>query len=263
MNSNEKIAVGWIDGGQIYSGFAAHLSHLILNRNERISDIVVGSGPYLSYNRNKMVELFLKTKAEWLFAVDTDLKITLKDFDQLCETADSQKRPIVGGKYYLPFLNGTSMQASAQQFGPAGQPYGNWLPVEATNSNQPIEGLHSVGFGYGLYHRSVFEAVFEAREDKTNVLPWFRDFYASEVDMWISDDVYFFIQLHKLLPGTNVTFEPRATSTHLKVMALSDDSFLSVRTDFNSAAAHDHPHQHVHELPSKRVSWWAKNKKNQ
>lgn len=261
MKETEKIAVGWIDGGQIYSGFAAHMSHLLLNRGAVISDVVVSSGPYLSYNRNKMVELFLKTDADWLFAIDTDLKVTLKDFDQLCETADSEKRPIVGGKYYLPFMNGMEMQASAQAFGPAGQPYGNWLPISSIHQSTFIEGLHSVGFGYGLYHRSVFEAVFTAREDKTNVLPWFRDFYAADVDMWISDDVYFFIQLHKLVPGINVTFEPRATSTHLKVMALSDDSFLSVRTDFASALAHDHPHEHRHELPSKRVSWWAKKKK--
>ena len=116
MKETEKIAVGWIDGGQIYSGFAAHMSHLLLNRGAVISDVVVSSGPYLSYNRNKMVELFLKTDADWLFAIDTDLKVTLKDFDQLCETADSEKRPIVGGKYYLPFMNGMEMQASAQAF---------------------------------------------------------------------------------------------------------------------------------------------------
>lgn len=260
MNSNEKIAVGWIDGGQVYSGFAAHMTHLLLNRSDKVSDVVVASGPYLSYNRNRMVELFLQTNADWLFAIDTDLKVTLDSFDQLCETADSEKRPIVGGKYYLPFLNGTSMQMSAQQL-VAGEDFGTWLDPSVATSTEPVEGLHSVGFGYALIHRSVFEALLQVREDKSNPLPWFLDYYRADVDMWISDDVYFFMTMHRLLPGINVTFEPRATSTHLKVMALSDDSFLSVRSDFRSSSAHNHPHEHKHELPSKYVSWWARKKK--
>lgn len=259
MKDNEKIAIGWIDGGSVYSGFAAHISHILLNRHDRISDVVVASGPYLSYNRNRMVELFLQTKADWLFSIDTDLKVPMGSFDQLVESADAEKRPIVGGKYFLPFENGTSMQMAAQQFDPTGMSdFGTWLPVDAISRQEPIEGLHSIGFGYSMVHRSVFEKVFEARVDKTNPLPWFLDHYRDDAKMWISDDVYFFIQVAKL--GINVSFEPRAASQHLKVMTLNDDSFLTVRNDFASALAHNHPHEHVHELPSKRVSWWARKK---
>lgn len=88
MKENETIAIGWIDGGSITSGFASYLSQIVLHRNTIINGIVVGSGPYLSQNRNTMVQKFLEeTNADWLLSLDSDLLIDLESFDALIDSA--------------------------------------------------------------------------------------------------------------------------------------------------------------------------------
>ena len=260
IKSKEKIALGWIDGGTVMSGFAAYVSHLLLNRQDKVKEVVVSSGPYLSNNRNRMVELFLQTDCDWLFALDTDLKVNLESFDYLCESVDSETRPIVGGKYYLPFDNGMTLHPSAQSISQDPDAiYGQWLDESLVNGRTVVDNLHSVGLGYILIHRSVFEKVKKASQEINNPLPWFRDEWRNDAGTWISDDVYFFLQVQKL--GINVALDPRATSGHLKIMTLDDDSYLTVRNNFQNAHAHHEHHEHRHERPSKNVSWWSRKKK--
>jgi hypothetical protein len=264
IKPEDKIAVGWIDGGQVMSGFAAYISNLLLSRPV-ISDVVVASGPYLSYNRNRMVELFLQTDATWLFSLDSDLKITPEDFDYLCETADAEKRAIVGGKYYLPFDNGQSIHPSAMEKVP-GTKLGAWIDPSKVFDGKILDNLHSVGFGYSLTHRDVFETLktVNLQKDPNNELSWFQDSWTSEYKNWMSDDVYFFIQVVE--QGINVALDTRATSQHLKVMHIGDSSMLTVRNDFRSGPRNGHNHGHDHNvvevMPSQRVSWWARRKKN-
>ena len=66
MKSNEKVVIGWIDPGTVYSGFAAYIIQLAMHRSDRISNIVCASGSYLSANRNNMVRSFLQTDGDWL-----------------------------------------------------------------------------------------------------------------------------------------------------------------------------------------------------
>jgi hypothetical protein len=266
IKPNEKVAIGWIDNGQIMSGFAAHIVNLMLSRPEIITDVVVGSGPYLSYNRNRMVELFLQTDATWLFSLDSDLKVLPESFDFLCEAAN-EERPIVGGKYYLPFDNGHTIRVSGMTK-VDGINLGAWIDPNRVFNNEIIDDLHSIGFGYSLIHRDVFETVRaqSLAANPKNPLPWFKDEWLDEWQNWQSDDVYFFKQVNLL--GINVALDTRATSHHLKVMHITDSALLTIRNDFSSNAHnhdnHNHPndHTHNHGLPSQRVSWWARRKKS-
>ena len=45
MKANETIAVGWIDGGMVHTGFAAHLSQFLINRADRVTDVIAVSIP--------------------------------------------------------------------------------------------------------------------------------------------------------------------------------------------------------------------------
>ena len=267
IKPDDKVCIGWIDGGQIMSGFAAYMTNLVLSRPNVISDVVVASGPYLSYNRNRMVELFLQTDATWLFSLDSDLKITPEDFDFLCDSADATERAVVGGKYYLPFDNGANIPPSAMEK-VEGTKLGAWIDPSKVFDGKIIDGLHSVGFGYSLTHRDVFESIRTTNliKDPNNELCWFQDSWTPEYKNWMSDDVFFFFQVADA--GINVALDTRATSQHLKVMQIGDTSLLTVRNDFRSGPRHAHNHEHAHDhsshevMPSKMVSWWARRKKN-
>lgn len=250
MNKNNKVCIGWIDGGTVYSGFIAHLSAVILNRADIISDVVVASGPYLSLNRNRMVESFLKTDAEWLFSIDTDVCIKVEDFDRLIEYADPVNRPIVAGKYYIPFDDGKTVIVSGQKHStPGSVEPSQWLSIEDLN-NPIIDGLHSVGIGYCLIHRNVFEAI---QLINNRSWPWFQDEFKSLPywEGWSSDDIYFWNQVRDL--GINIALCSEATSEHLKSFKLGDSTYLSMN---GMHVHHNHP-----DNPSKRISWWTKSKK--
>ena len=254
MRDDEKVVIGWIDGGTIHSGFAAYLCQILLNRNERILGQVAASGPYLSLNRNEMVELFLQTDADWLFSIDTDLCVPLESFDSLIQSADKIKRPIVAGKYYLPFDNGANITPSAQTMennDPDPEKMGHWVTPEELTSAPILDGLHSVGIGYVLIHRDVFLSIRAVNPD--NKFPWFRDEWKESWGAWVSDDLGFFNQVRGL--GINIALDTQATSTHLKQFGITDDVFLKRMT---SQTAQEHNH-HMH--PNKKLSWWNGKKK--
>jgi len=251
MRDNEKIAIGWIDPGTVYTGFAAFVSTIVLNRPERISDVIAASGPYLSLNRNKMVEIFLKSDADWLLSLDSDICLSLESFDKLVKSADSLERPVVGGKYYVPWDNGSGVTVSAVKPVDLSDhtAMGVWLThEELAAGGEIIEGLHSVGIGYVLIHREVFEAIASIKPEK---YPWFKDGWKPEWDTWTSDDMYFWEQVRGL--GIKISLNAEATSDHLKNFKLNDTVYL--QSNLNSPTAHHHEH------PSRRLWWWAGKKK--
>lgn len=225
MKENEKVAIGWIDGGSITSGFASYISQLLLHRNNIISDVVVGTGPYLSSNRNKMVELFLNgTKAEWLLSLDSDLLIDLDSFDKLVESADSEKHGIIAGKYFLPI--GNQVVLAAQKFHNETKDIGIWIDGDDPDLKKKIiNGLHSVGAGYMLVHRSVFETI------SMNIgtsWPWFQDYWVEyPYNSWITDDIHFCNLARQY--GFNIALCTNATSTHLKTAYINESTFISAQ----------------------------------
>jgi len=52
MNKNEKIVIGWPDTGSSYTGFVAFIMQLLIHRKNKIQDVVIASGHYLSNNKN-------------------------------------------------------------------------------------------------------------------------------------------------------------------------------------------------------------------
>ena len=222
--SAKKVTIGWIDSGSVTSGFAAYISQILLHRSDKIDGVVAASGPYLSANRNKMVQSFLETDSEWLLSLDSDLLVDIDSFDTILSAADEEKYPIVGGKYYLP-LNGQLLLA-AQAWHPEYEGGGIFLEnTDISTSDFMIDDLHSLGGGYLLIHRKVYEAILS---DATNPFPWFQDYYEDfPYDTWITDDIHFFKQVHR--KGFKVALCTGATSEHLKTSKIGDSTYLNFR----------------------------------
>lgn len=257
MNKEEKVCIGWIDGGMVHSGFIAYLSQILINRSNRVNNVVVSSGPYLSWNRNTMIEMFLGTDSDWLLSLDSDLCIPIESFDELIQSADKEKTPVLGGVYYVLLNNGKNVFPSAMRLLEDKQ--GTFLSSEEISEDKGIiSGLHSVGNGFALIHRSVFEKIKNANGQK---LGWFRDEYREEFGTWISDDVYFYAQCRAL--GIPISLNTNTTSEHLKLVRVDKNSFLN-----NTASITQHNHDHNHEQNNfnvwpahKKTSWWTKRKK--
>jgi GT2 family glycosyltransferase len=253
VEKNEKVTVGWIDPGTVYTGFVAYISQLFLHRSDRISDVSVASGPYLSANRNNMVTQFLATDSDWLLALDSDLCITLESFDSLIKKADKDKYPIIGGKYFIPFNNGSDLVLAAQAWHPSMNGGGEF--IHEYKEDEILEDLHSIGAGYMLIHRSVFEKIAKAYPE--NPVPWFQDEWRSQVyNSWISDDIFFFERVHKV--GFKVALDTKATSTHLKYFKVDESTYLKVKTRL--VAEHIENHHPTSYAAHKRTSWWTKGK---
>jgi len=256
MKKNETVAIGWIDGGMVHSGFIAYLSQILLNRQEVVKNVVVASGPYLSANRNFMYENFLATDDDWLLCLDSDLCITLDSFDVLVSAADKDKCPVLGGKYFLPFNNGTTVVVAAQKLTDLDDGSGSFLTPQDLEDAKGgiITGLHSVGAGYALIHRSVLTRIKDAHPDEQ--YPWASDGWRESWKGWLSDDIPFYERVREL--NIPVALHTGATSDHLKTFKVNDDVFLM----WNSINSNnDHKHEHNHYAPHKRLTWWTKSKK--
>jgi hypothetical protein len=246
-----KVAIGWIDSGSVTSGFAAFISQILLHRSDMINSVVTASGAYLSANRNTMVKTFLyETDAEWLLSLDSDMLIDLNSFDELLNAADVTKHQIIAGKYYVPIDSGPEL--AAQVWHKELKGIGAWINHDDEILNQPIiDNLHSVGAGYMLVHRKVFETILE---NSVNPMPWFQDYWMDyPYEAWCSDDIHFFTEVHKY--DFNVALCTKAKSTHLKTTQLNDDVWLSFQ-NFNKYQ------QDKHYKTGKTKSWWVKGKGN-
>lgn len=257
MKDTDKVVIGWIDPGTVLSGFVAHVTQLLLRRSDRISDVIVTSGPYLSLNRNQMVSTFLESGAEWLLSFDSDICITPEDFDKLVEAAHEVTRPIVGGKYFIPMSNGSSVVLAAQTLLPDAklEDPGTWLLDYEQDTI--IDNLHSMGSGYVLIHRDVFRAIKSLNPD--NPLPWFKDGWNSTWNTWVSEDINFYQNARAL--GINIAIHTGADSRHLKNFAVTETQFLQWRDDITVHEARHDAKFHPESVHKKRT-WWSKGKRS-
>jgi GT2 family glycosyltransferase len=252
MNKDEKIAIGWIDSGTVLSPFAAFVSQILLERHDLISDICVATGPYLTVNRNEMVNRFLHTDADWLLSLDSDVLVDVESFDNLIKNADPIKTPILAGVYYVPLPEIGQIVISGTAF-KEGDPLGEDISgmwVQDFETKEMIENLHDVGLGYCLIHRSVFEKILK---DTDSRYPWFKEEWVGEpVNSWVSDDVFFCNLARK--HGFNISMCTSARSSHLKTARVNDNVYFSSKEIVKQAVAEQ---QAIHDKHFHKKNWWT------
>jgi hypothetical protein len=216
VRKGEKVAIGWITSGSIYNDFAISIIEILHHRSDIIMQTPLSSkGSYISMNRHHLVEQFLGTDCDWLLMLDTDVIITTTDFDVLIEGADDETTPILSGKYFFYFPE----EAVKYKVG-AMTPEG-WL--ESYPENSIVRGLSSVGCGYVLIHRKVFEKI---RDDNPGMIsPWFWNGLDAKSGVELSEDNNFFNQATK--SGFPIALHTGASSRHLGKIAVTEDLFLN------------------------------------
>ena len=215
MNPDEKIDIGWITSGTVYNEFATSVMNLLFFRRNIVDGFRSQTGPYIGVNRQRLVVQFLKnSKSDWLLMLDTDVIITFEDFDALMSVANKEKYPVLSGMYFFHF------PSQEVAFKVNAQDENGWLTQYPKDTI--VGNLHSVGAGYVLIHRSVFEKI---QDDNPDVwAPWFWD-GTDKIGAETSEDSYFSMQCKR--SGIPIALYTGAKSRHIGKMAVTEEHFLN------------------------------------
>jgi len=221
MKPNEKIAIGYITHGLIWAAFVNSIHVLLLQRPEKIHSVIDEVGPYINVNRHFLAKRFLETDADWLLMLDTDVVLDPSSYDVLIDAADSEKHPLLAGKYFFYFpADDVQFHVSAQTFDITPDNDLNWL--SSYPQNTIIGGLKQVATGLMIVHRSVFEKIRDNKPDSK--APWFWN--GLDVDGFniITEDDYFCEQARNV--GIDIAIHTGVTARHIRKMAVVEDYFL-------------------------------------
>jgi GT2 family glycosyltransferase len=126
------------------------------------------AGPLLALGRNLLVEQFLSYDLEWLCTVDTDIVFATDAVSRLLADADPIHRPIMSALYYI-FEDGQKIPAAYVNMSEDEEL--DIHPIENIKDDQVVR-VFSVGAGFLLVHRSVFETI---KKDSAGERCWFRE----------------------------------------------------------------------------------------
>lgn len=219
MRSRDKVAIGWIDPGQVDGMFALSVMNVYGERRDRIEGLLrVRAGGLLSRGRNELVANFLEhTDSQWLLMVDADEQLGIDAFDKLVGAVHDRDRPIVAGLYF---------GAWPGEFYPTAVPLIFRSVPESTRfqsiTDYPADSVievDSAGTGCLMVHRSVFETFQEhATPHEGKTWCWFRDMPVN--GDWFSEDHYFCARAREL--GYRIHAHTGATLAHHKDFWLTE-----------------------------------------
>ena len=158
------VAVGWVDGGTTRGEWAESLAKLVAyetHRKSLESIIRVRSGPQMEEGRNQLVEQFLKTGADWLLSIDTDMVFDHDACERLLVTANYVDAPMVGGLCF----------GINREFGQFPTMYRtiDGMPHVLFGELEGVVSVDATGAAFTLTHRTLFE---DHRRDSPH--PWFH-----------------------------------------------------------------------------------------
>ena len=140
------VLIGFNHPDRIHAAFATNLMALLAADRFRTIDgvLAVESSSFLVAGRNDMAREFLKTRSDWLLAVDTDMVLPRDVLPRLMKHARLDR--IVGGLCYC-LSRGQELPVL---FDDAGDRITDWTPGA-------LVPVGAIGMACALIHRSVFK----------------------------------------------------------------------------------------------------------
>lgn len=218
MRTKDKIAIGWIDGGQVDGDFAAHLFQLATVRHERLERLVRVEGHLLSRQRNELVATFLDvSEADWLLMLDTDHRFTPAQFDRMCSSVHDVSAPVVSGLYFGAFPS-DGLYPTAVPIAFSLDDEGDYRTLREWQPGKLI-AVDAVGGGCLMIHRRVLEAV----RDMVDLGPWSWFADGPSNGRWYSEDMVFCQRVRAA--GFPIYVQPDVELPHLKSYWLTGEHF--------------------------------------
>jgi len=156
-DTSRKVVLGYPCGGSVTVPFHASVLRLLWHesaksdRDRLLTRVFHASGLYVGDNRQLIVERFLKTDADWLLMVDTDIEFQPELLGQVLGFADKDRRVIAAN---VPL--GTAYPTVA--FRRTEDP-GVWECLPAMPHDVDLVECDAVATAVFLCHREVFETI--------------------------------------------------------------------------------------------------------
>jgi GT2 family glycosyltransferase len=174
--------------------------------------------------RNAAVERFLKTDAEWLMWVDTDMGFAPDSVERLIASADPVERPIVGGLCFTQKetetdgMGGFRTQPSPTVFKwvDAGEGRQGFTPWYDYPSNEVIP-VAATGSAFILIHRTVLEKL---GEDGPH---WYSRLTNPSTNQLLSEDLSFCGRA--VAAGFPIYVDTSVKTTHMKTQWVSEADY--------------------------------------
>lgn len=164
----------------------------------------VGSRPNAARTRNG--EAFLKSNAEYIFLVDTDMVWEPSDIIKLKQFAKEHDVKAVSG-WALAMRNG--MWPNAYRWD--GTSFVPWGEIDPFGVPLKVDGVGGSNF---LVHRDVYEEVADATRGTTQFL-WQDDEYVPEIEYNMGEDLVFCKRIREYT-DYDIWYHPDAIFTHVK-----------------------------------------------
>jgi GT2 family glycosyltransferase len=215
---SDRVVVAWLDPGHVDGDFAESVVRLVATGTH--TGTIAGfqrvhSGPVLSKTRSDLTERFLRSEADWLLMLDSDMAFDPDLIDRLLEIADPATRPVVGPLCYSVNHDGAFPVAYRMVDGRFAL---HTSPPE--NTLMQVDGL---GAACLLVHRSVFEKV---RDESAWPGRWFDTLFLD--DQPLGEDLSFMLRLRAA--GIPVHVHTGIPIRHMKwKLAVDADTFAMWR----------------------------------
>lgn len=163
-----KVVVGYPVGGSVTLPFHASMLRMVtyeLRKPERerlLGRVTHTSGLYVGDNRTLLAQQFLKTGAEWLLQIDTDIEFPADLLETLVDLA-GEERKVLAASVPLGVYESCAFRMEPGQVGV-------WRPL-VTVPVEPVE-VDGIATAVVLTHRDVFAKIAEE-----NGQTWFHTIY--------------------------------------------------------------------------------------
>jgi len=179
------------------------------------------SSAMVNLARTKNGKAFLKSDAEWILLLDTDMWWEPQAIIQLMKTAKEKKAKAVAGLAFMEQKGRVIPNAYA--FIPDGGGGKQLAPYAVLPSMTEPFKVDGTGGSCFLVHRDVYRDVMQASVDSANTAYyWQEDIYMPIKKEMQGEDITFCKRV--TLAGYDIWYEPRALFSHL-----SKDRLLDVR----------------------------------
>lgn len=193
MRSRDRVAIGWLDPGNVDGRWAADLIRLARSRDALLHDstIRIGCNGLLSRGRNELAATFLdRTDAAWMLMLDTDHQLPVAAFDKVIAAAHDVERPVVSGLYFAAYPGGLYPTPVPTIYRLT--PEGRGAPIHDYPADAVIP-IDACGAGFLLVHRSAFDAIRATADPDMRDWCWFAD--GPVGGAWMSEDITFCARL--------------------------------------------------------------------
>lgn len=223
MKRNEKVDIGFCHSGTVDTEFCLSVAQVIKKCPETAGNFFgVESLGLLTKGRNILVNTFLtRSDSEWLLILDSDEKISVETFNLLCDTADSQDRPVVSGLYFAALVDEDSFRPVPLIYKEdENGAISNW---ENYPKNQVVD-IYAAGTGCLLVHRSIFEKMRDESPEDNKLWCWFEDGFIGN-QQWLSEDLWFCHKLNEM--GIKLVAHTGAVVQHNKSILIDESHYDS------------------------------------